>query len=446
MAMRKLVMKKILLLLLVFTSEFFAQEDPRSTEVWSPVPQIVTPGKNGTAPSDAVVLFDGKNLNEWTNDKGEAAGWTVHDGIVTVKAGAGSIISKRQFADCQLHVEWKTPSEIKGEGQGRGNSGVFLQNKYELQVLDSYNNPTYSNGQAGSVYKQHIPLVNASRKPGEWQSYDIIFTAPRFNVDSSLKSPAFMTVLHNGVLIQNHIELKGVTRYIGQPKYEKHPFKQPLSLQDHGNPVSYRNIWIRELNTQKLFDGSDTKGWYTYLDTLGKNNDPDKIFKVENGLLCVSGKKFGYLSTEKSYSNYYLKAEFKWGEKKYPPRDKDKRDSGILYNFNENNPDKVWPTSFECQVQEGDCGDYWCVGTTIDSPNKSEIAWGMKHIFRTQNFENPTGEWNTIEIICNGNQSEHYVNGHLVNSGKNGSVSEGRILIQSEGSEVFYRNIEIVSF
>jgi len=295
-------MKKIfVLLVLIITSEFFAQDDPRATEVWNPVPPVVTPGKNGAAPSDAIILFDGKNLDEWTNEKGEVAGWSIHDGIVSVKPGSGYIYTKKQFADCQLHIEWRTPSEIKGEGQGRGNSGVFLQNRYELQVLDSYNNPTYSNGQAGSIYKQHIPLVNSSRKPGEWQTFDIIFTAPRFNVDSSLKTPAFITVLQNGVLIQNHVELKGSTQYIGKPKYEKHPFKQPISLQDHGNPVSFRNIWVRELNTQKLFNGSDTKGWYTYLDSLGKNNDPDKIFKVENGLISVAGKDFGYLCTEKSY-------------------------------------------------------------------------------------------------------------------------------------------------
>ncbi|MGA7721737.1 MAG: DUF1080 domain-containing protein [Ignavibacteriaceae bacterium] len=438
--------KTFILLFVIFTAQFFAQDDPRLTEVWSPIPPVIKPGDNGRPPSDAIILFDGKNLNEWTNDKGAAAGWTVHNGIVTVKPGSGYIFTKRQFADCQLHIEWKTPSEIKGEGQGRGNSGVFLQNRYELQVLDSYNNPTYSNGQAGSIYKQSIPIVNVSRKPGEWQSYDIIYTAPRFNVDSTLKSPAYITVLQNGVLIQNHFEIKGSTQYIGRPKYEKHPFKQSLSLQDHGNPVSFRNIWIRELNTQRLFNGSDLKGWYTYLDTLGKNNDPDKIFTVKNGIICITGKKMGYLCTEKSYSNYYLKAEFKWGDKRYPPREKDKRDSGILYNFSAANPDKVWPASFECQVQEGDCGDYWCVGTNIDSPNKTVFEWGMKRILRTQNFENSKGEWNTIEIICHDGQSEHYVNGRLVNWGKNASVSEGKILLQSEGSDVFFRNIEIAVF
>jgi hypothetical protein len=439
-------MKRLFLLLLLISTKLFSQDDPKLTEVWTPVPNIITAGVNGSAPSDAIILFNGSNLDEWVNSKGETPGWEVKDGILTVVPGTSAIISKKQFADCQLHIEWRSPSEIKGEGQGRGNSGIFLQNRYELQVLDSYNNPTYSNGQAGSIYKQYIPLVNVNRKPGEWQSYDIIFTAPRFNIDSTLKSPAYITVLQNGVLIQNHVALKGLTKYIGQPEYIKHPFKQPLSLQEHGSPVSYRNIWIRELNTEKLFNGTDLKGWYTYLDTLGKNNDPENNFLFEDGMLHVAGKRFGYLATEKSYSNYYLKAEFKWGEKKYPPREKDKRDSGILYHFSDGVEDKVWPTSIECQIQENDCGDFWCVGTSIDSPNKSEQAWGMKHIFRTENFENPTGEWNTIEIICIGNQSEHYVNGHLVNSGTNESVNAGRILLQSEGAEVYYRDVEVVGF
>lgn len=240
--------KLILLFFIVITSQYFAQNDPKATEVWTPVPPVVTPGDNGTAPSDAIVLFDGKNLDEWTNEKGDTAGWTVHDGFVTIKPGTGSIISKKQFADCQLHIEWQTPAEVEGEGQERGNSGVYLQNRYELQVLDSYNNPTYTNGQAGSIYKQYVPLVNSSRKPGEWQSYDIIYTAPRFNDDGTLRSPAYITVLQNDVLIQNHVEIKGSTLHVGQPKYEKHPFRQPILLQNHGNPVSYRNIWIRDLS------------------------------------------------------------------------------------------------------------------------------------------------------------------------------------------------------
>lgn len=221
---------------------------PELTEVWTPVPKVVTPGQNSTsAPSDAIVLFDGKEASAWKGKEGGAAGWTVADGALTVKAGAGDITTKQGFGDCQLHIEWRTPAEVKGEGQGRGNSGIFLMGKYELQVLDNYNNQTYSNGQAGSIYKQLIPLKNASRKPGEWQTYDVIFMAPRFNEDGTVKSPATITVIHNGVLVQNHSTIAGSTEYIGAPSYKKHGDKEPITLQDHGNPVSYRNIWIREL-------------------------------------------------------------------------------------------------------------------------------------------------------------------------------------------------------
>ncbi|MHB1312964.1 MAG: 3-keto-disaccharide hydrolase [Gemmatimonadaceae bacterium] len=224
------------------------QGDPKATEVWTPVPAVVTPGIGSAPPSDAIVLFDGKDLSQWERAQdGTAARWTIDHGVVTGGGGAGDIRTKRGFGDCQLHIEWRTPAKVEGEGQGRGNSGVYLMGRYEVQVLDSYNNPTYSNGQAASIYKQGIPLVNASRPPGEWQSYDIFFRAPHFNADGSVKVPAFVTVVHNGVLVQDHFEIRGGTVYIGQPKYEKHGDREPLQLQDHGNPVAYRNIWIREL-------------------------------------------------------------------------------------------------------------------------------------------------------------------------------------------------------
>lgn len=225
--------------------------DPTLTEVWTPVPPVVTTGLHGAPPSDAIVLFDGTSLKAWVAEKdGRPAGWTVENGILTVKPGAGGIRTMQEFADCQLHLEWRTPAEVKGEGQGRGNSGIFLQQRYEVQVLDSHRNTTYANGQAGSIYKQHIPLVNASRPPGEWQTYDIIYRAPRFNDDGSVRSPAFVTVLHNGVLVQDHVELKGPTTFRGAPTYVQHPFRQPLSLQEHKNPVSFRNIWIRDLGLE----------------------------------------------------------------------------------------------------------------------------------------------------------------------------------------------------
>jgi len=221
--------------------------DPAATEIWEPEPPIVTSGTGADAPSDAVVLFDGSDLSHWQHDDGSDAKWMLADGAVTVVAGTGTIETRESFADVQLHIEWRTPAEVVGDGQGRGNSGVFLQKLYEVQVLDSFQNRTYSNGQAASIYKQSIPLANASRGPGQWQTYDIVFRAPHFDADGSLLKPAYVTVLHNCVLVQYHVSLKGPTVYIGEPSYVAHPARQPLLLQDHGNPVSFRNIWVREL-------------------------------------------------------------------------------------------------------------------------------------------------------------------------------------------------------
>ncbi len=223
-----------------------SQRDSTLTEVWDPVPPEIDPGNAERAPSDAVVLFDGTDLAEWRGRDG-TAGWKVEDGAFTVVPGTGSLITRTSFGDIQLHIEWRTPTEIVGEGQGRGNSGVFLMGLYEVQVLDSFENRTYSNGQAGSIYKQFIPTVNASRAPGAWQIYDIVFMAPRFTSDGQLARPATMTVLHNGILIHNHVTLRGPSVNVGEPEYEAHESKLPLTLQDHGNLVSFRNVWIREL-------------------------------------------------------------------------------------------------------------------------------------------------------------------------------------------------------
>jgi hypothetical protein len=220
-------------------------------EVWVNVP-LVTPGQMNTdAPSDATILYNGNGLGAFQKKDGSAAGWKIDaDGAVTDIKGAGDLITKEAFGNCQLHLEFREPAEVKGSGQARGNSGVYIMGKYEIQVLDSYNNSTYSNGQAGAVYKQHVPLVNASRKPGEWQAYDIIFTAPVFKENGDLESPARVTVMHNGVLIQNNVTILGPTDWVMKPVYKKHAAKLPLMLQDHGddgNPISYRNIWIRNL-------------------------------------------------------------------------------------------------------------------------------------------------------------------------------------------------------
>ena len=238
------------------------KQTPESSEAWSPVPPIVTPGNTGpaaagtSAPSDAIVLFDGKNTSEWVSVKSHVAAdwkttnlgplkWELKDGIMYSTQGSYAR-TKREFENFQLHVEFRTPTKVEGTGQGRGNSGVFLQGYYEIQVLDNYQNATYSNGQVGSLYKQAIPLANPSRKPGEWQTYDIIYQAPRFTKAGILAEPGYVTVLLNGMIVQNHTPIKGNTDYIGYPTMEAHG-PGPILLQDHGNPVGFRNIWIREM-------------------------------------------------------------------------------------------------------------------------------------------------------------------------------------------------------
>jgi hypothetical protein len=229
-----------------------------ATEVWSPVPPVVTPdAPPSPAPSDAIVLFDGRDLSRWVSTKDlSPAAWTVAGGVLTVDKAQGNIQTRQTFANYQLHLEWRVPAGVTGAGQLRGNSGVFLASTgpgdagYELQILDSYQNPTYVNGQAASLYKQSPPLVNASRPPGRWQAYDVIWTAPTFDAQGAVVSPAYVTVLHNGVLVQNHTALKGETTYIGPPAYRPYT-TAPIKLQAHGDPsapVSFRNIWVRPLN------------------------------------------------------------------------------------------------------------------------------------------------------------------------------------------------------
>jgi hypothetical protein len=236
-------------------------EKAKATEVYSPVPPVVTPGKtDAEPPSDAIILFDGKNLDLWRAegpDTSKAAGWKVHDEIVTVDKKAKGILTRQRFMDYQLHLEFRIPENITGSGQSRGNSGVFLacisdsggDVGYELQILDNYNNATYVNGQVGSIYKQVIPLANPCRKPGEWQNYEVVWTAPRFKEDGSLESAGRVTAFLNGVLVENNYTVIGVTQYIGKPYYKKHG-AAPIKLQAHGDPsepISFRNIWLRKL-------------------------------------------------------------------------------------------------------------------------------------------------------------------------------------------------------
>ena len=216
-----------------------------------PQPAVVDPGPAGgpvAAPSDAIVLLDGTTLDDWRAADGGPAPWKLIEGAVEVVAHTGSLVTRDSFGDVQLHVEWATPEVVAGEGQERGNSGVYLMDRYELQVLDSYDNPTYPDGQTGAMFGQYPPLVNASRGPGEWQTYDVVFRAPRFGDGGALVSPARITVLHNGVLVQDGVALTGPTAFQRRPPYEAHAAKLPISLQDHEFPVRYRNIWVRELD------------------------------------------------------------------------------------------------------------------------------------------------------------------------------------------------------
>ncbi|MGN7513621.1 MAG: 3-keto-disaccharide hydrolase [Allomuricauda sp.] len=245
---------RLLVLSLLVAGFITAQEveptTPEETEFYKPVPPKVTPGENGAPPSDAIVLFDGTSLDKWISSRDStAAKWILNeDGSMTVNDRTGDIQTKQNFGSVQLHIEWKSPAEVQRDGQNRGNSGVFLNNLYEVQVLDNNDNDTYVNGQVGSIYKQHVPLAMASEPTGEWNTYDIIYHAPEFEKGQKVKSGT-LTVIHNGVLIQDHVEIKGTTPYIGWPKNPPHG-KGPLRLQDHGDNsrVSYRNIWVRELD------------------------------------------------------------------------------------------------------------------------------------------------------------------------------------------------------
>lgn len=229
------------------------QPNPKDTEVWTPEPGRVVPAAPGAAPSDAIVLFDGKDLREWVSaaSPGKPAEWIVADGVLTVRGGSGDIQTRRLFTDFQMHLEWRVPATLGGSGQARGNSGLFLASTgagsgYELQILDCAGNRTYVNGQAAGIYKQHPPLVNACAAAGKWQTYDLIWTAPRFAADGTLLSPARLTALHNGVVVQNHAALAGETVYAGKPSYRRHG-PAPIKLQDHGDAVAFRNIWVRPL-------------------------------------------------------------------------------------------------------------------------------------------------------------------------------------------------------
>ena len=249
--MKKYILYILVSVLFIESTVNAQQKQKNNFEDWSGKPAVVTPRVKGKAPSDAIVLFSKNNLDQWKATKGEdePARWKVTTGNFTAVPGTGDIITRRTFGDCQLHVEWKIPLKEQQDNLNWGNTGVYLMGLYEVQIYSSYNDehPIYYNGQAGSIYKQYKPLVNACLPAGKWQSFDIIFTAPRFNSDQTLKSPAILTVFHNGVLIQNNVTLKGATTHGDYTEYAAHPEKLPMLLQEHGSKVSFRNIWIREL-------------------------------------------------------------------------------------------------------------------------------------------------------------------------------------------------------
>ncbi len=247
--MKQIILFSLFFLLCMSIQSYAQQENewlPESTEWHYPVPPKVEPGKQGSAPSDAIVLFDGTDLSKWKSENGGDVEWSIIDGTLQVEPGKGGIITKEFFGDCQLHIEFRSPDPEAYDGQNRGNSGIMLQGRYEVQVLDGDNNETYVNGMVGSIYKQSAPAVNAYTKNGEWQVYDIYWKAPRFGTNDQFESPAMITVVLNGILVQNNFILKGHTPYVGLPKYEPHG-RLPLFLQDHGTKVAYRNIWIRNL-------------------------------------------------------------------------------------------------------------------------------------------------------------------------------------------------------
>lgn len=279
-----------------------------------PLPLVVTPGtfssqdQPGAVPSDAVVLFDGKDHSGWVAMDGSATKWVVKDGALECVPGSGYVRTLQSFGDCQLHLEWAAPTPVKGSSQGRGNSGVFFGfNRYEIQVLDSYENKTYADGSAGAIYGQYPPLVNASRPPGQWQTYDMIWTAPRFDAEGKLLSKARVTVIHNGVLVQNNVEFTGPDPWIGRPAYQAHPERLPIAFQDHGNPVRFRNIWVRELDKHRhpefmlpdaLLDS------YVGEYPRGKS-DTFKVRRLPDGLLALAFAGFEVVLHAASPTHFY---------------------------------------------------------------------------------------------------------------------------------------------
>ena len=468
-------------------------------------PQIVSPATHvGGAPGDAVVLLDGNDLSK-SFTGGEK--WRRGEGFVTVAGPAKYIETKASFGDCQLHVEFATPASGNGKGQHRGNSGIYFMGLYEIQILDSIGNETYADGQCGAIYKQKPPLVNASRERGQWQSYDICFIAPRFDDDGTLLSPASITAFQNGVLIQANTKFRGPTDLREKTKYTKHASKLPLRIQNHRCPVKFRNIWIRNLEggepaTDLTNNIRPTSEWTFLLDSklskwekflgaphpsierLPKGIPTSEDFKVgtpiglqdmldvftvkmeaNEPVVRISGEVYGALTTLEEFSDYQLQMEFRWGNKKFIPRLKLPRESGLLYHCvgAHGAYASSWMTSLECQIMEQDYGDLFCLGDCsakllvkpygekekIFSPLGEEAR--MKKAKRLKDNGKPH-DWNVAEVYVIGDRAIHVINGEVVMAIRdarlgqrdNGTpMTKGKIQIQSEGAEMFVRRVKI---
>ena len=414
-------------------------------------------------PSDAVVLFDANDLDAWQKPDGSAAPWTARGAVLEVAPGTGPILTRDRFADVQLHIEWRSPeSAADKEGQARANSGVFFMERYEVQILESVGSTTYADGMAASLYGQRPPLVNPGAGIGRWQSYDIIFHAPRFDDDGDLLAPATATILHNGVLVQDDVAFEGPTRHRQRTSYEAHEPTGRIMLQDHGDPIQFRNIWIRRLEDKAVADAGwedlfPAGGLGTAFDFITRADLPEALaqFDVTAGEIRILADwphdeaPFGYLVTRAPFSSYDLELDYRWGDKRYAPRADEPRDSGILLHVRD--VTDVWPRCIEYQVKEGDTGTCYKIGKSEATAvrNGKPVDPDADPTARALRWEDhETDAWNHCRVEVRGDSARFYLNGHLVNEltdfkADGSTLDSGRIGIQIEAAELTIRNARI---
>jgi hypothetical protein len=410
-------------------------------------------------PSDAIVLFDGRSLDAWQTN-GAGASWKIADGVAEV--AGGSITTRESFGDVQLHLEWFVPeSEAGDEGQDRGNSGVFLMSRYEIQVLESVGSTTYADGMAASIYGQYPPLVNPGLGIGKWQSYDIVFRAPRFEGDEVV-SPAFVTVLHNGVLVQDDVAFQGPTLHMQRTSYEPHESKLPIMIQDHTDPIRFRNIWVRPLAAR---DGA-LSGWAPLFPEGGlgttfeivsrtNQNDARNMVEIDADEIRIlhdwaeTEAPYGYLLSKADYSSYDLEFDYMWGDRKFAPRLEQARDSGILLHVRD--ASDVWPRCIEYQVMEGDTGTCYKIGRSeaVAVRDGRPIDPSADRTGRAPRWDDHEVEgWNHCRVEVRGDRARFYLNAHLVNeltdfAAGGEKLDSGRIGFQIEAAEVTFRDVRI---